>query len=277
MPPKRMATTASGSVGVALLGGVLSVATATAAPALPASSPAVTTTPGATSDPTPAPSPGLAPGAAPGLAPAAPGLAPAARPGSGLPASSSRTLCKVRTFYRIRSHTTHDFWIPRSHYIDGPGGQMTAWVKRWHTVEARVKGGREVLYEFRFPEFLKRARKEVVRDLARFHTIEFMHQYFRPIRDGKYGHMRYRVFGHRIRFQQWRRARDCGMHRIGFGIADVPTGTEGWKYWETDCPYPGSRAAGPGRQKQAGSASCARAGSSPARPADWEAPSRRER
>jgi hypothetical protein len=103
-------------------------------------------------------------------------------------------------------------------------------------VEARVRGHRELINQFRFEAFLWRARKEVVRDLARFHTIEFKHEYIRGITKGMYGHMRYRVFGHRIRFQQWHRNGDCRLRKVGSGVAIVPTTSEGWKFWETGCP-----------------------------------------
>lgn len=174
------------------------------------------------------------------------------------PGSRSRTTCRIRDFYEIRSHRPHSFWIPGTHFIDGPGGKMYVWVKRWHTVEARVRAHHEVLEQFNFQTFLWRARKEVVRDLARFHTVEYKHEYVRSITAGMYGHMRYRVFGHRIRFRQWHRNGDCGLRKVGSGVAIVPTTSEGWKFWETGCPRddprkePKKKAKGKAKGKESG-------------------------
>ena len=246
MPLKRLAASAAaGSVStfMALLSGVSPILPAV--PLLPAATAATSADivdPGGIVDPGATADPGGARAGANSVhttgAPASPGGDDGASPGTaaGGPAGRSETTCRIHDFYKIKSHRPHNFWIPGTHFIDGPGGKMFVWVKRWHTVEARVRGHHEVLKQFNFRTFLWRARKEVVRDLARFHSIEFKHEYVRGITDGMYGHMRYRVFGHRIRFQQWHRNGDCGLRKVGSGVAIVPTTSEGWKFWETGCP-----------------------------------------
>jgi mRNA-degrading endonuclease RelE of RelBE toxin-antitoxin system len=128
------------------------------------------------------------------------------------------------------------FYIPRTHYVDGPGGTMKVWVKEWHTVKFEVHLEREVQTEFKMRDFLARVRKMINQEITEEHTVETGHEYQVHIKNKKYGNMRYRVFGYRIGFQQWRVLDNCGMLKVVSGIASVPTRKEGWQYWETNRP-----------------------------------------
>lgn len=220
--------TAAGSLGVALIAGELSGAGAAASPSpYAAASPYAMAEPTASASPTATDAPGGNAGASGGNTDA---------PWRRFDKRHFGNVCRAHTFYRIRSHRARNFWIPRTHYIDGPGGKMIVSVKRWYTVETQLRLGRSVEAEFKLEEFLHRARKEVEPQLTRSHTVETKHEYVRIVHKGKYGHIRYRVFGYHIGFQQWHRADDCGLRKVGSGVADVPTTVEGWRYWETDCP-----------------------------------------
>jgi hypothetical protein len=171
-----------------------------------------------------------------------------------------RRLCKPKIFFKFHYAYPRNFFVPRTRFIDGPGGEMNVSVNRQHRVYSEI----ELEHEFN-PEVERRkdltderevtagdvvTRANVVRSarrlfrirdmdsplLAEEYIVETGHQYTQPITKGMYGNMWYRVFGYRLGFTAWRRVTTCETHRVTAGIANVPARVEGWKYWETKHP-----------------------------------------
>ncbi|MER5318133.1 hypothetical protein [Streptosporangium roseum] len=184
--------------------------------------------------------------------------------------------CSPRNFFRFHDFEPRNFFIPRTRFIDGPGGSMTATVRRQHRVyfevEIEREKGSEIVKEKSrsrsrsttttpAPDaagtttadtnatdavdtnaLIRRLRNNVNPLLAEELIIEAGHEYTQEISDGMYGNLWYRVFGYRIGFSQWRQLTDCSTHRVVTGIASVPARVEGWRYWETKHPmYKGRR------------------------------------
>ncbi|MEV8637192.1 hypothetical protein AB0395_36675 [Streptosporangium sp. NPDC051023] len=209
--PKRLATLAlTGSVTLALGATVCSAAIA---------SPALGNLPFATAGPTPTPSPTRT-----------------------LPtlAEEARRRCSPRNFFRFGHFVPRNFFIPRTRFIDGPGGTMTATVRRQRRVYFELEIEREKGSEINTPinkdALIRRLRNNINPLLAEEHVVEAGHDYVQAITPGKYGNLWYRVFGYRVGFSAWRQLTDCTIHRVASGIANVPGRVEGWRYWETDHP-----------------------------------------
>ena len=183
-----------------------------------------------------------------------------ANSGATITRNGRRRLCRPKIFFKFHYAHPKNFFVPRTRFIDGPGGEMNVSVNRQHRVYAEI----ELEHEFQ-PEVERRkdltnerevtagdvvTRANVVRSarrlfrirdmdsplLAEEYIVETGHQYTQPITAGMYGNMWYRVFGYRLGFTAWRRVTTCETHRITAGIANVPARVEGWKYWETKYP-----------------------------------------
>lgn len=156
--------------------------------------------------------------------------------------------CTPGSFFTINSFRPKNFFIPRTQTIDGPGGSVTASVRRQHRVYFEVEFELEKnLEKQREAQVTKDKLLDIFRRLVRLrnnmnpliaeeHIVEVGHEYTHPITDGMYGHLWYRVFGYRLGFTQWFRVSSCGVHRVTAGVASVPARVEGWKYWETEHP-----------------------------------------
>lgn len=144
--------------------------------------------------------------------------------------------CEIRSINKIRTSRSHDFWIPGTHFVDGPGGKIKVWIEREHNVETTLLLEKEARIQFDFKSFLEEVRKMVSPIITTRIRIELGHEYTRLIRKGEYGHMRYRVFGYKISFWQWRQFGNCSIRFVGAGLADIPTTKQGWKYWESKGP-----------------------------------------
>ncbi|MFI7051884.1 hypothetical protein ACIBLB_07475 [Streptosporangium canum] len=178
--------------------------------------------------------------------------------------------CSPRNFFRFHDFEPRNFFVPRTHFIDGPGGTMTATVRRQHRVYFEVEIEREKGSEIDrdrarsrsrttttttapnaagtttaeanttdavdTKNLIRRLRNNVNPLLAEELIVEAGHDYTQEISDGMYGNMWYRVFGYRVGFAQWRQLTDCSTHRVVTGIASVPARVEGWRYWETRHP-----------------------------------------
>lgn len=171
-----------------------------------------------------------------------------------------RRLCRPKIFFRFHYARPRNFFVPRTRFIDGPGGEMNVSVNRQHRVYAEIELEHELNPEVERRTDLTREREitagdaatraNVVRSarrlfrvrdmdsplLAEEYIVETGHQYTQPITAGMYGNMWYRVFGYRLGFTAWRRVTTCDAHKITAGIANVPARVEGWKYWETKYP-----------------------------------------
>lgn len=156
--------------------------------------------------------------------------------------------CEAGTFVRVSSLRPHNFFIPRTRYTDGPGGEMTVSVHHEFEVLAFVEADKVKTTSHRrsddttvgpvvtTDEIVRAVNNEVTPHLEKRHMIFTGHDYTRTVSDGKYGNMWYRVFGYRVHWGQWARLHNCSEVRIGTGIASIPSRIEGWRYWETDHP-----------------------------------------
>ena len=150
--------------------------------------------------------------------------------------------CTPRSFFRFHSFRPRNFFVPRTRFIDGPGGTMTVSVVRQHRVYAELEVDREKISEIDRGELIRQLRNLVGPLLAEEYIVETGHEYVQEITDGKYGNMWYRVFGYRVGFSAWRQVYNCRVRKITAGVANVPARVEGWRYWETDHPkYKGRR------------------------------------
>ncbi|WP_329427527.1 hypothetical protein OG339_45740 [Streptosporangium sp. NBC_01495] len=154
----------------------------------------------------------------------------------------ARKKCKPRSFFRFHSLRPRNFFVPRTRFIDGPGGTMTVSVTRQHRVYAEMELERERIGEIDRDDLIRQLRNMVSPLLAEEYIVETGHQYERAITAGKYGNMWYRVFGYRVGFSAWREIYSCRVRKIAAGVANIPARVEGWRYWETDHPmYKGRR------------------------------------
>ncbi|MFF0312458.1 hypothetical protein ACFYSC_33935 [Streptosporangium sp. NPDC004379] len=157
-------------------------------------------------------------------------------------------ICRPRFLFRIDNFHPRNFFLARTHFIDGPGGSVTATVTRQHRVYYEVEFEREKIEhkrrELEFTRGPRIDRDEILRLLrnnlnpliAEEYIVEAGHEYTHEISDDMYGHLWYRVFGYRVGFSAWYRTSTCGFHKVVAGIANVPARVEGWKYWETTRP-----------------------------------------
>ncbi|MBN6058241.1 hypothetical protein JYK22_40335, partial [Nonomuraea sp. RK-328] len=148
--------------------------------------------------------------------------------------------CNRGTFFRIHSLEPRHFYIPRTRFIDGPGGSITGSVHREHEVLAFVEADfnklRSISTELTPDTIVRQLSRSVVPHLEKRHMIFSGHDYTHDISDGKYGNLWYRVFGYRVHWGVRARLDSCKVLRTATGIADIPARVEGWRYWETDKP-----------------------------------------
>jgi len=156
--------------------------------------------------------------------------------------------CRPHTFWRIHKLSPRNFFLPRTRYIDGPGGSMTVSVTREHEVlaflEAENEKSKSLEKTFTRDDNGTPDTKSVVESLRRLglphleerHMVFSGHEYTREITPGKYGNMWYRVFGYRIGWSAWNVLGTCDREKVAAGIANVPSRVEGWRYWETKHP-----------------------------------------
>lgn len=144
--------------------------------------------------------------------------------------------CDPHTFFKIRSLSPRNFFIPRTRYIDGPGGTITVTVTREYEVRAFRETENEQQLVITTGDLVRNLRKMGVPHLEERHMVFTGHEYSRTITKGMYGNMWYRVFGYRIGWSAWSVLGTCKQVEIGSGIANVPARVEGWRYWETKHP-----------------------------------------
>lgn len=156
-------------------------------------------------------------------------------------AEQARGKCRPRSFFRFHSFRPKNFFVPRTRFIDGPGGTMAASVVRQHRVYAEMELEREKVSEIETGKLIRQLRNDVNPLLAEEHIVETGHEYTREISDGMYGNLWYRVFGYRVSFTAWRQVYNCRVRKVTAGIANIPARVEGWRYWETRHPMFGGR------------------------------------
>ncbi|MFI9594690.1 hypothetical protein [Nonomuraea sp. NPDC052265] len=187
--------------------------------------------------------------------------------------------CDPHTFYKIYSLSPRNFFIPRTRYIDGPGGTITVTVTREYEVRAFRETENEQQFSITTGDLVRNLRKMGLPHLEERHMVFTGHEYSRTISKGMYGNMWYRVFGYRIGWSAWSVLGTCRNFQVGSGIANVPSRVEGWRYWETKHPtFQGRILSLDGADPGGGKGSSAGAGTrwqgpSAAAGAPWEGPS----
>ncbi|MFI6922196.1 hypothetical protein ACIBIZ_19820 [Nonomuraea spiralis] len=144
--------------------------------------------------------------------------------------------CGERTFFKIHQLSPRNFFIPRTRYIDGPGGTITVTVTREYEVRAFRETENEHQVSITTGDLVRNLRKMGVPHLEERHMVFTGHEYSRTISKGMYGNMWYRVFGYRIGWSAWSVLGTCREVRVAAGIANVPARVEGWRYWESRHP-----------------------------------------
>ncbi|MEU4830238.1 hypothetical protein [Streptosporangium sp. NPDC023615] len=178
--------------------------------------PAGAVTPGAPRDPDPSITGDLAP--------------------AGTVRGEAQRVCRPKSFYSFHHLRPRNFFVPRTRFIDGPGGTMTASVNRQHRVYAEMEVERERVNTIDREELVRLFRNLVNPLVAEEYVVESGHEYTQEISEGKYGNLWYRVFGYRTGFTAWRRVHSCRVYKVAAGIASIPARVEGWRYWETSHP-----------------------------------------
>ncbi|MEU6789550.1 hypothetical protein ABZ912_61120 [Nonomuraea angiospora] len=149
--------------------------------------------------------------------------------------------CSPRTILKADWLSPRNFTVPRTRYIDGPGGKMTVSVTREHQVRASIEtfGNRRAgisrtgITTGDLVRGLDRLGLPHLREEAK---VFIGHEYKREVSKGMYGNIWYRVAGYRIGWSAWSVLGTCRHVRIDSGIANVPARVEGWRYWETKHP-----------------------------------------
>ncbi|TMR25178.1 hypothetical protein ETD86_02220 [Nonomuraea turkmeniaca] len=150
--------------------------------------------------------------------------------------------CQPRVFFKHHRLSPRNFFVPRTRFIDGPGGSMTVSVTREHEVLAFLETENEKTksvsepHPFTTGEIVRELRRLGIPHLEERHMVFTGHEYTQEISKGMYGNMWYRVLGYRIGWSAWRVLNNCRHVAIGRGIANVPARVEGWRYWETKHP-----------------------------------------
>jgi hypothetical protein len=145
--------------------------------------------------------------------------------------------CSPHNFYKVHRLSPRNFFVPRTRFIDGPGGEMTVSVTREHEVLAFLETEKERTTQWTDTHDVVRSlRKMGLPHLEERHMVFTGHEYTQSISKGKYGNMWYRVLGYRIGWSAWRVLGTCRHVEVDRGIANVPSRVEGWRYWETKHP-----------------------------------------
>ncbi|GIH22398.1 hypothetical protein Aph01nite_07080 [Acrocarpospora phusangensis] len=147
--------------------------------------------------------------------------------------------CAMRDFYKFDRPLPRNFYVPRTRYVDGPGGIMKASVTREHEVLAWIELENESQRGINIDHVIRHLRRKELPHLETRHMIFTGHEYTHRISDGMYGNMWYRVIGYRVGWSAWSVLPSCRHVRVAAGIANVPARVEGWHYWETKHPMLG--------------------------------------
>ncbi|MBE1564494.1 hypothetical protein [Nonomuraea africana] len=161
-------------------------------------------------------------------------LAPAANAASA--DDDGHRKCKPNIFFKIHQLSPRNFFVPRTRFTDGPGGEMTVSVTREHEVTAFIETESERTREVTTGDLVRSLRRMGLPHLEERHMVFTGHEYTREVSKGMFGNMWYRVFGYRIGWSQWSVLGTCRQVLIDTGIANVPARVEGWHYWETKHP-----------------------------------------
>jgi hypothetical protein len=145
--------------------------------------------------------------------------------------------CNPHFFFKVHRLSPRNFFVPRTRFIDGPGGQMTVSVTREHEVLAFLETEKERQRTWTdVHDVVHNLRRMGLPHLEERHMVFTGHEYTQEISKGMYGNMWYRVLGYRVGWSSWRVLGTCRHIAVDRGIANVPSRVEGWRYWETKHP-----------------------------------------
>ncbi|GAA2792120.1 hypothetical protein GCM10020219_074120 [Nonomuraea dietziae] len=150
--------------------------------------------------------------------------------------ATDKRRCKPRIFYKIHKLSPRNFFVPRTRFIDGPGGSMTASIEREAEVLAYVETGSEREKSVTTEDVVRSLRRAGVPHLEQRHMVLTGHSYTREVSKGMYGNMWYLRLRLPHRLVVMVGARYVPPHQGRQRIANVPARVEGWHYWETKRP-----------------------------------------
>jgi hypothetical protein len=116
--------------------------------------------------------------------------------------------------------------------VDGPGGAVTATLKKAQTKTTSIggKAGAEAKDVFKGIS----ASAELHGSVTWSTTIEKGRSFSHTITPDKYGHLRYRFQMYDVRWVKYIHYERCADEWAEQGSATVVSKTDGWRYWETD-------------------------------------------
>jgi hypothetical protein len=138
---------------------------------------------------------------------------------------------KSHTRYGVTEYWTYwDYADEES--VDGPGGTVTATIRKAQTKTTTVSGKVGAAAKEVFKGIS--ASAEFNRSVTWSTTIEKGRSYSHDITPGKYGHIRYRFQMFDVRWVRYIDYERCADEWAEQGSATVVSKTDGWRYWETD-------------------------------------------
>ena len=146
----------------------------------------------------------------------------------GAPASVGAGCGKSGVRYGVTEYWTYwDYADEES--VDGPGGSVTATIKKSQTKTTSIggKAGGEAKKVF------AGISAEFSGSVTWSTTIEKGRSFSHDITPGRYGHLRYRVQMHDVRWVEYIDYERCADEWTDQGSATVVSKKEGWRYWET--------------------------------------------
>ncbi|MER6006201.1 hypothetical protein ABT120_47190 [Nonomuraea angiospora] len=160
----------------------------------------------------------------------------AALPLSARADSVGHSRCSPRTIFKADWLSPRNFTVPRTRYIDGPGGKMRVSVTREHQVRASIETFDIRPAAISIGDLVRGLQRMGLPHLREEYKVFAGHEYKREVSKGMYGNIWYRVAGYRIGWSAWSVLGTCRHVQIDSGIANVPARVEGWRYWETRHP-----------------------------------------
>lgn len=137
--------------------------------------------------------------------------------------------CTEEKWYDITSSSSKHIPAPGTHYKDGPGGNMTVSVTRSSTLSttASVTAGATV------GGIVAQAKVEVSAQATKSNGITIGHTYSHKVPKGRYGHLQYGSWGHKVSWRYGKITPSCTSRQLATGSASVVNQSEGWRWWHT--------------------------------------------
>jgi hypothetical protein len=140
--------------------------------------------------------------------------------------------CPEETYYKVKSKKVVRYWVPRTHFVDGKGGDVTGKVDKSWTKSASLEKGAEASVSAVWAS----AKVQVSKSITKSNTVTVGHWYSHPIPKNRYGHLRYRVVGYKVLFWKMKETRQCKEKLLDAFYGTFPTEKEGWEFWTSKQP-----------------------------------------